>query len=77
MRVRESLTDPRYWDCECEKNYIHQKSVAQCAYCGFSAVKMPDSRVLEIEEALRSGTLPTGPGKAVAPSLEDSESTGQ
>lgn len=24
----QDLTNPNYWDCECEENYIHPKSVA-------------------------------------------------
>ena len=37
-------TDPRYWDCECDNNYIHKKSIIlKCGICGF------DSRPNEIK----------------------------
>ena len=27
------ITDPNYWDCDCDENYIHKKSVSlSCEY---------------------------------------------
>ena len=25
-------TDPNYWDCDCDENYIHKKSVTLSAF---------------------------------------------
>ncbi len=42
-------TDPRYWDCECEENYIHDKRVGTfCPRCRTRAQDQPDSRPEEI-----------------------------
>ena len=39
-----------YWDCECEKDYIHPKTQDSCARCGMAEIKdcMPDSHVAEV-----------------------------
>jgi hypothetical protein len=43
------LTDPNYWDCECEKNYIHHVSdVEPCAKCNADPDEQPNSRPNEI-----------------------------
>ena len=42
-------TDPRYWDCECEENFIHDKRVGTfCPRCRQRAVDQPDSRPEEV-----------------------------
>lgn len=43
-------TNDRYWDCECETEYIHRKQVRlTCPRCGASESDgMPDSRVFEV-----------------------------
>ena len=48
------FTDSRYWDCDCIKNYIHNKKVFGkiCSRCGAVEDEMPDSRVHEIHEQL-------------------------
>jgi len=46
------LTDQDYWDCECEKNYIHPKTHAMCPYCGAWAKDQPDSISEEVERML-------------------------
>ena len=44
-------TNPNYWDCECEDNYIHAKSkTLACSLCGMTEDESPDSRVNEIKE---------------------------
>lgn len=49
-------TDPNFWDCECKGNdYIHPKSQKRCKKCGARAADQPDSRVNEIEAALKKG----------------------
>ncbi len=41
-------TDDRFWDCECEHDYIHSKAGAHCCACGATASEQPDSRVDEV-----------------------------
>lgn len=43
-----TTTNPNYWDCECEENYIHPKGEQRCAVCGEWQVDMPDSHATEI-----------------------------
>lgn len=38
----------RFWDCECEANYIHPKSTAICPRCGAVREERPDSRINEV-----------------------------
>ena len=44
------LLNPDYWDCECEKNYIHEAKQKRCRKCGSRRDEMPDSRQNEIDE---------------------------
>lgn len=56
LRVENSgeiSTTPDYWDCECEKDYIHEKQVLICHVCGTMPDEQPDSQVNEVEEFLR------------------------
>lgn len=41
-------TTDLFWDCECEKNYIHLKSRNFCVHCGCHQKDQPDSRVSEV-----------------------------
>jgi hypothetical protein len=44
-------TNPNYWDCECETNFIHAKAqTLACSLCGMTEDESPDSRVNEIKE---------------------------
>jgi hypothetical protein len=44
-------TDSRYWDCECEQDYIWEKTVTlNCEKCGASHDEQPDSRAKEVQE---------------------------
>lgn len=43
-------TTEKYWDCECEKDYIHPKTQDKCTICGALAEEQPDSRVNEVLE---------------------------
>ena len=52
-------TNPDYWDCECENDYIRPKqslgadqSKFECHICGASEDTQPDSRVNEVTAAL-------------------------
>ena len=43
-------TDSDYWDCDCEENYIHQKSVTRsCPRCKMTEDECSDSRPNEIK----------------------------
>lgn len=41
-------TTEKYWDCECEKDFIHPKTQAVCPVCGEAAEDQPDSRINEV-----------------------------
>ena len=44
-------TDPKYWDCECDQNYIHAKAkTLVCHVCGATEDESPDSRVNELKD---------------------------
>lgn len=50
MKNEDSIvTDPRYWDCECKKNYIHLKKIKSCPRCTAVEAEQPDSRVNELK----------------------------
>ena len=43
-------TDSRYWDCDCEDNYIHLKTnTLSCSVCGMTEDECSDSRPNEIK----------------------------
>lgn len=46
-----------FWDCECEENFIHQKSVPICDICNSHQEEQPDSRLEEIEEEIEMLTV--------------------
>ncbi len=43
-------TDPNFWDCECDCDYIHPKSEDSCPRCDSYREEMPDSRISELKE---------------------------
>lgn len=43
-------TTDEYWDCDCDKQYIHKSSDNFCGTCGFSKEDGADSRVNELKE---------------------------
>ena len=45
-------TTDKYWDCECEDNYIHPKSQHCCEKCGANSEESPDSRAFEVVREL-------------------------
>lgn len=45
-------TDPKYWDCECERDYIKPKSQKTCPQCRREREEQPDSRVDEVAAML-------------------------
>lgn len=52
------LTDV-YWDCECEKDYIHLRSQESCPVCKAEQEDQPNSRVSEV---LKNGFVITEQG---------------
>ena len=46
------VTNPDYWDCECDNKYIQHKSVEKCRLCGAVRDEMPDSRQYEIDQGI-------------------------
>lgn len=42
-------TTEDYWDCDCERNFIHPKSCKSCPVCGAEKDEHPDSRVNEVK----------------------------
>lgn len=41
--------DSKYWDCECEENYIHSKDEKSCKKCKAKQEEQPDSIAKEVE----------------------------
>lgn len=37
-----------YWDCECEKKFIHPQSEGFCAKCQVERADQPNSRITEV-----------------------------
>ena len=46
-------TTPEYWDCECEKDYVHSKTDPICDVCGTLSDNQPDSRLYEIPQPVK------------------------
>lgn len=46
--VNRFPTTVHFWDCECEANYIHPKSLLVCHRCGAHQDDCPDSRTNEV-----------------------------
>ena len=44
------MTDPDYWDCECDSDYVHSKKKGNfCPKCRAFEKDQPDSILREIE----------------------------
>jgi len=41
-------TTEKFWDCECDIDFIHPKIEINCSKCGAIADDQPDSRVMEV-----------------------------
>jgi len=54
----DPYTDPRYWDCECEKDYMHPKSLTSCSKCRAQSKDQPDSIVSELLTTFRNYKMP-------------------
>tara|TARA_R100001463_G_scaffold42549_10_gene89152 strand:- start:752 stop:946 length:195 start_codon:yes stop_codon:yes gene_type:complete len=54
----KEITDDRYWDCECEYDYINKKSEREhCGWCDTNMKDQPDSIKKEIKKDIEHGTL--------------------
>jgi len=42
------ITTDKYWDCECDSDYIHPASEKTCQLCGAEREEQPDSRLEEV-----------------------------
>lgn len=49
-RRKPGLTTSRYWDCECEMNYIRPRSARRCPQCGARRDDSPDARRVEVAQ---------------------------
>jgi len=45
---RPIILTPEWWDCECDKDYIHPKKQHRCPKCKAHADDQPDSRLSEV-----------------------------
>jgi hypothetical protein len=41
-------TNPNFWDCRCESDYIHRKEFDYCPICGARKSDAPDSLASEV-----------------------------
>ena len=48
IKMDEIKTTEKYWDCECNNNFIHPKTQIRCDICGAMAEEQPDSMVNEV-----------------------------
>ncbi len=42
------ITTNRYWDCDCDQDYIRPVEQVECRKCGAEGEDQPDSRINEI-----------------------------
>jgi len=49
MEDKNIITDPDFWDCACELDYIHSKRVSYCEFCDCHRDNQPDSRAFEVQ----------------------------
>lgn len=50
-KLRIPFTTEEYWDCECEKDYIHSRFDRKCPKCGARREDQPNARVVEVLSA--------------------------
>lgn len=53
IKRKRFVTNPHFWDCECEDRYIHPKSDKTCSRCGSESCDQPDSRDDEVMRYLK------------------------
>ncbi len=54
------FTTPLFWDCECERGYIHPCTEGRCAVCSILQEDAPDARVDEVLNEKYGSSLPKG-----------------
>ena len=60
--LSEPDLNPLFWDCECEKDYIHMKANKEyCGLCDSFHWDQPDSRQNEVEQRLLEPTAQKSP----------------
>ena len=52
----DMILNLEYWDCECEKDFIHPISQKDCVVCGSLQEESPSSRENEVELLVRSNS---------------------
>ncbi len=52
VKSSKVVTTPFFWDCDCENDYIHPKSVVVCNFCHAWEEESPDSRLNEVMDML-------------------------
>ena len=46
--IGDIILTNQYWDCECERNFIHPVEIVMCPVCGSDKDDQPDSRINEV-----------------------------
>ncbi len=54
QELGDITTNESFWDCDCDENYIHSKSMASCPMCGINESEAPDSREDEVQKQIYS-----------------------
>ena len=49
LQLASTKTNPLFWDCECESNYIHSHLIMKCLKCEALQEDQPDSIQSEID----------------------------
>lgn len=44
----EIITHPMFWECECEKDFIHHKTEKRCISCKANADEQSDARIEDV-----------------------------
>ncbi len=50
-----------YWDCDCDRGYIHPIALTTCAVCGRAQEECPASRESEVQQYIRRFTADKSP----------------
>lgn len=47
--IGDILLNLDYWDCECDKKFIHSIGLEKCDICGYEQNECPSSRESEVQ----------------------------
>jgi len=47
-QLPKPITTPKYWDCECESDYVHPQYVTICPKCKAVREEQPNSMISEV-----------------------------